>query len=414
MKDRIVAINGLDNYSKPPKGHSNVLQSTKTSTTTSKQQNAGNCDINPQVLNNKQVAHAYGYDSFWQKGFSGKGMVVNLVELESFDQNDAQTYFDCVGYKGKLNVIDVDQTPPSGKGIGESTLDIDMVAGLAPDATINVYQGVDPYDGTSSWATFNNILAKIVEDNAGKHAPSVVSISWGSPEIDVTEESYNAMSANLQILTDAEHMTVFAASMDCGAFAARQWNQLGVSYPASDPYATAVGGTFLNVDAQGSRSGETVWQDGSDKSQCENQWGSGGGLSDTFDQPKYPTSTGMQNKYSNGHRQVPDISAVAFNLAVFYKSEWYIFAGTSASTPIWAAGLALMNQALIAKYHLYTYGNDLFYTVGQAKQSSSGPSYFDVVEGDNLYYPATVGWDYATGLGTPNLVNFYNTVETLL
>jgi hypothetical protein len=32
--------------------------------------------------------------------------------------------------------------------------------------------------------------------------------------------------------------------------------------------------------------------------------------------------------------------------------------------------------------------------------------FYDVIQGNNLYYPATPGWDFATGLGTPNLVDF--------
>ncbi|GHO78733.1 pseudomonapepsin [Ktedonobacter sp. SOSP1-85] len=412
MKDRIVGINGLDNYSQAPTGHAGLQKASPLTSASKQTAHADNCFLDNQTLDNQQVAHAYGYDSFWKEGFSGKGMTVNLVELESFDQSDAQGYFDCVGYKGNFNVVNVGQEPPAGKGIGESTLDIDMVAGLAPYANINVYQGVDE-QGVGSWNVFNDILAKIANDNANSKKSSVVSISWGGAEADMTPEVYNAMSTNLQLLTDAEHMTVFIASMDCGAFSNREWNQLGVSYPASDPYATAVGGTQLSVDGQGNRSSEVVWQDGSDKSKCENQWGSGGGLSSAFDQPQYADATGLKNSYSNGHRQVPDIAAAAKNLAVFYKGEWYNFAGTSAATPIWAAGMALLNQKLIVKHKMYVFSTDLFYEVAHANQSKGHP-FYDITKGDNLYYPATKGWDYATGLGAPNLTDFYATVEGLL
>ena len=39
-----------------------------------------------------------------------------------------------------------------------------------------------------------------------------------------------------------------------------------------------------------------------------------------------------------------------------------------------------------------------------------GPNvpYYDVVAGNNLYYPATTGYDLSTGLGTPNAANIYN------
>ena len=412
MKDRIAAINGLDNYSQPPTGHASFNKAQPLTYTSKQTAHADNCFLDNQTLNNQQVAHAYGYDRFWKEGYAGKGMTVNLVELEGFDQGDAQGYFDCVGYKGNFNVVNVDQQPPAGMGIGESTLDIDMIAGLAPYTDMNIYQGVDD-QGVGSWNVFNDILAKIANDNTNSKKSSVVSISWGGAEAGMTSEVYNAMSTNLQLLTDAEHMTVFIASMDCGAFAERAWNQLGVSYPASDPKATAVGGTELGVDGQGNRSSEVVWQDGSDKSKCENQWGSGGGLSTAFDQPQYANTTGLKNSYSDGHRQVPDIAAAAKNLAVFYKGQWYNFMGTSAATPIWAAGMVLLNQKLIVKHHEYVYGTDLFYAVAAARQSKWHP-FYDITQGNNLYYPATKGWDYATGLGAPNLPDFYTTVESLL
>jgi kumamolisin len=38
----------------------------------------------------------------------------------------------------------------------------------------------------------------------------------------------------------------------------------------------------------------------------------------------------------------------------------------------------------------------------------------DVTNGNNLYYTATPGWDYTTGLGTPNLANFDHTVSSTL
>ncbi|GHO49301.1 S53 family peptidase [Ktedonospora formicarum] len=414
MKDRIVAITGLDNYSKPPTSKATFKQLEQTSFKSSSNANDPTCEVNdPRVVNWKQVAHAYGLDSLWQQGFTGKGMVINLVELEGFDKTSVQKYFNCVGYKGNLKVINVDNEPNPKDAVGESLLDIEMIAGLAPDIDINVYQGVDEY-GTGSWETFNNILSQIANDNAKKHAPSMVSISWGSGEQELYEEVFNSMSAKMQMLTEAEHMTVFAASGDCGAFQSMEWNKLDVNYPSSDPYATAVGGTLLKTDAQGNRVGETVWQDATDKTKCNNAWGSGGGLSTNFNQPAFTAVPGMQNKYSDKHRQVPDIAAVATNLPIYQDGGWYISGGTSAATPIWATALSLINQAMISKAKVYGYSTDLFYEIAAGKQDPSGPSYFDVTQGDNNYYPATQGWDYSTGLGAPNARNFYLTFAGLV
>jgi len=43
---------------------------------------------------------------------------------------------------------------------------------------------------------------------------------------------------------------------------------------------------------------------------------------------------------------------------------------------------------------------------------AASPS-FIVAQGNNLYYSATPGWDFTTGLGTPNLPDFYNAVANL-
>jgi kumamolisin len=37
-----------------------------------------------------------------------------------------------------------------------------------------------------------------------------------------------------------------------------------------------------------------------------------------------------------------------------------------------------------------------------------------VTNGNNLYYSATPGWDYTTGLGTPKLANFDQAVSSTL
>ena len=49
-----------------------------------------------------QVAHAYGYDQLWKKGWQGEGMTVDLYEAEAVNQSDLKHYFECVGYKGSV------------------------------------------------------------------------------------------------------------------------------------------------------------------------------------------------------------------------------------------------------------------------------------------------------------------------
>jgi kumamolisin len=239
-----------------------------------------------------------------------------------------------------------------------------------------------------------------------------VSISLGQAETEMSQNDMQAIDSSLQQLTKVEHMTVFIASGDCGAFTTRQYGDLSVAYPASDPNAVAVGGTILQVNANRGRVNEIVWSDGSKRSKCTNQWGSGGGNSVVFPRPGWQDGSGVNNQYADNHRQVPDVAAAAYSLAVYFQGQWGSVGGTSAASPIWATAMALINQELMQKKQTFVYSPQIFYQVAQ--HSSGANPYFDVTKGNNLYYSATPGWDYATGLGTPNLPTFYTVVQNIV
>ena len=71
-----------------------------------------------------------------------------------------------------------------------------------------------------------------------------------------------------------------------------------------------------------------------------------------------------------------------------------------------------MNEDIIRQMGTFAYSPQLYYEV--ADKNGGGNAYFDITSGDNLYYPATPGWDFATGLGTPNLVSFDSAVCSIL
>jgi kumamolisin len=127
-----------------------------------------------------------------------------------------------------------------------------------------------------------------------------------------------------------------------------------------------------------------------------------------YQRPSWQDASGVQNQYSNGHRQLPDIAAVAFDLPVYFNGQWGAVGGTSAAAPIWAAGVALVNEGLIAQIQKFAYSAKMFYMAAGRNQGLH--PYYDVVRGDNLYYPATPGWDFSTGLGTPNLADFFEVI----
>lgn len=400
LADSTLAITGLDDYSSAPQ-HALGQHFNETS---SKKIPGQDCYPLNGTLLPKEIAHAYGYDQLWNHGWHGENMTINLVEIDGYYQDDIQNYFDCINFQGNLNVVNVDGRPTQAQG--ETALDIEMVAGLARSVNIVDYQT----DGNTSgdpWVQVNDELQQIINDNThNANAGSIVSISLGAAEGDLTSGDLNAIDQSLQLLTKVEHMRIFVASGDCGAFSDGIFNRLSVSFPASNPWATSVGGTILRIDGQQNRGEEVVWSNGSNHLSCKNRWGSGGGNSQVYPHPTWQDANGANNQFSNGnHRGVPDIAAAAYALAVYFDGQWGAVGGTSAASPIWAAGLALVNQGLMKQIGKFTSSPQLFYVVAQ--NANGLRPFYDVTRGNNLYYPATPGWDYTTGLGTPNLWDFY-------
>jgi len=399
LANSIATITGLDNYSKPPK---HALDISYPQAARVSRQGALDCSPDEQTLLPEDVAGAYGYNTLHQRGLLGEQMTINLVEIDGSYQDDIQNYLSCVHFKGQLSFVNVDGHPSNAEG--ESTLDVQMVAGLAPAASIKVYQTDGNADG-DTWTQVNDELQRILDDNTSNaNAGGVVSISLGIDEADISSDDVHALDSSLQQLTQVEHMTVFVASGDCAAFADEHFGDLSVSFLASDPWAVAVGGTKLSVDDQHHRTNEVAWSQFPNIFKCKNSWGSGGGNSSLFPRPDWQQANGANNKYSKNARQVPDLSAVADNLAVYFQGAWGAVGGTSAAAPIWAAGQALVNEDTIQQLRTFGYAPRFYYAV--ADENAGGNAYFDVTSGNNLYYPATPGWDYPTGLGTPNLASF--------
>jgi hypothetical protein len=130
-------------------------------------------------------------------------------------------------------------------------------------------------------------------------------------------------------------------------------------------------------------------------------------------------------------RQVPDVSADAdpfsgYNVYVAAAGGWIGVGGTSAASPLWAAVAALTDKSPYCAG--YGSGNagvlpQALYAAAARHRSyiySGGPqeALFDVTSGNNDYspsgytgglYPATAGYDLATGLGTPDVTGFTGT-----
>jgi subtilase family serine protease len=370
-----------------------------------------------------QLANYYGMSPLYGLGDLGKGVRVALVEFEPNLPSDIAGYEKCYGIKTSVSYIKVNGGVKAGAGEGEAALDIEDVAGLAPDAAIDVYQAPNGGD-TDTYDMYKAII------DADKD--QVISTSWGLCELDNNATLMkNEQSLFEQAATQGQ--TVFAAAGDFGSTAclpddSSNSGNLSVSDPAAQPYVDGVGGTTISGSKQ------TVWNNSS----IDNGAG-GGGLSNVWCMPKYQDQTsipGLDNTDSEMNsgctqtsnelvRQVPDVSADAnpnTGYVIDYKGSWLPIGGTSAAAPLWAAIAALTDASPFCKY----YGNakagvqpaGLYAGVSENTKyvySKRPEVLYDVTSGNNDYtpsgytgglYPATKGYDMASGLGTPLVTGF--------
>ena len=380
------------------------------------EQPADDCDgAQTHGVTPNQTAATYGYTQAYKAGFTGKGVTIGVFTAldQAFSVDDVNTFLRCTtGGTLHRSVVKVDggaRDGGSGAYLDEAELDFEYLAALAPNAQLIEYQSAMCVNPVLCLAGQGVTLAQSFADVANQMAAEgriqVASISLAVWEDFFTQDEIFTMNQAIETLA-AEGVTVAIATGDCGAFGNNKYGQLSVDMPASAPYALAVGGTELQVDSQGHRTAETVWSDPKpDKSQCQNEWGSTGGLSKIFPQASWQQGSGVKNKYTNGKRQLPDVSAIAWKEPVYLQGKWYDSGGTSAATPIWAAGLALVDQGLM-QHHKQTVGaTPTFYRLANQQNNKLHP-YYDITQGNNQYYPATTGFDLATGWGAPNLPDF--------
>jgi kumamolisin len=406
----VQSVVGLDNFAfptfKPPFSF--------TGSTSAAGANCSKYGVN-QTLTRDKLAAAYQLNQLYKQGFQGQGMTIGVVEFdEPYDPRDIANYAACAGINApNIQNIDVDGHVASGHGQGEAALDLELIAGLAPRAQILDYQV------SLSNTSFAQALVDVFNRVATDHKVQVLSVSYGAGEDTFSTTEQDAINRSLRNLA-AEGISVFVSSGDCGAFSYRVPHVAMVSFPASAPYTIAVGGTHLQVNNNNVRTSEDVWSDNDGAPRCQNEWGSGGGVSQNsdFKRPFWQIGPGTTSHYNgasslvftfdvqpvsapNGLRQVPDIAAAAYpNISIYFQGFWFRAGGTSAAAPIWAAGALLVDQGLQKQGKISLGGVPDFYTL--ANHPGNLHPYTDITRGDNLFYPATRGWDYSTGWGSPN------------
>ena len=375
-----------------------------------------------------QIATAYDFTKFYRSGIMGEGQTVGLLELDGFSPSDIAAYTACFGGSSNIiRTIGIDGfNGVAGVNAAEVELDMELILGLAPHlASLRVYEA-----SISSLAAYNDAWARIVSD-----AVPVVSTSWVFCEEGAGLTSEIQQENIFFQAAAAQGQTILAASGDLGATGCYDPNTgantfPAVDDPASQPYVTGVGGTTLQINFDNTYQSEQVWND-----RTIHNGASGGGLSQVWQTPSWQQAPGVANAYSTGFREVPDVSLNADPQTGYdiYCSAggcanrgWMILGGTSAAAPAWAAMIALANQASL-KANGFNAGflNPSLYNIAHGAYGTSyAAAFHDIVPvtgslNNNDYigasgaYPATSGYDLATGLGTYNAYNLSQNLITL-
>jgi subtilase family serine protease len=258
---------------------------------------------------------------------------------------------------------------------GEQTLDVEAVHAMAPGAKV-LYVG-----GKNCTVSLYNAVEEIVDG----HLASVVSDSWtNGPEEEAgeTTESREAFNHVLLMAAGTGVGVQFSAGDEGDNFIVSGEQQ--PSFPATSPYATAIGGTSVEIGPQDERISEVGWSTGISVlcteelvtlGVCEssevNQWepeapgrydyGGGGGTSNQYPEPWYqegvvPDEIAARAGTGVLNRVIPDISmegdpstgmlvgeTQAFTDGTYY--DQYRIGGTSLSSPLFAGLMADTDQA---------------------------------------------------------------------
>jgi subtilase family serine protease len=316
----------------------------------------------------------------------------------------------------------------------ETSLDVEYAHAIAPGASI-----VLDVASTNAGDALNAAEATAISLYPG----SAMSQSFGIPEYALHANNGQIMQAEKNYAAaTAAGITLLASAGDSGATNGLL-SLTNALFPSSDPYNTAVGGTegypytplgvnsctggpcstglvtFTGTCSTGPRPGyptlctpagygqEQVWNEPPPIGPAA----TGGAPSLIFGiVPSYQSGLGLLS------RTTPDVS---YNAAVnggvlvytsFAGPHWYVVGGTSAGSPQWAGIVALVNQARagLGKDPI-GFLNPVIYGLTSTQK---GEDFHDITIGNNILggttggFFAGIGWDDASGWGTPNVSNF--------
>ena len=411
-------------------------------------------------LTPKDVDTIYDINKAYNDGYTGTGQSIAVVGQSEVYLSDVENFQNAAGIAVKDPTLVL--VPDSGSQVvssgdeAESDIDMEYSGGIGTGATIYLVF-VGDNSNYSVWDSINYAVDTLI-------AP-IISISYGDCETDLGSNDYETLNGVLEQAA-AQGQSVIAAAGDAGSTACygdtnlttSQQEALAVNFPASSQYVTGMGGTeFPAADVAASNT--TYWESANgsdvissalsyipeqvwnDDSSSDGLSSGGGGVSTLTSRPSW--QTGAPGIPSGGYRLVPDISLDASpnNAGFLYCSsdsgatgvtgscsngfrdsnDQYltVAGGTSFDAPIFAGMIAIINQKLnstgqgVVNSTLYTLAADattyasVFHDITSGgNQCNAGSSYCSTA-GESKY-PATTGYDEASGLGS---LYFYNLLE---
>jgi tripeptidyl-peptidase-1 len=300
----------------------------------------------------------------------------------------------------------------------EANLDLQAILGISHPTPIHSYStgGEPPFiaDAATKSNTNEPYLTWVTYALEKDDLPPVISTSYGDDEQTVPYYYAKRVCQEFARL-GARGVSLLVSSGDAGVgndgacFTndSKKTKTFLPSFPPSCPYVTVIGGTHeFQPEVVAFRPAKLA----PNGTELKGAYSSGGGFGNYFPMPAYQAEVvreyieglngefdGLYNKFG---RAYPDISAQAQNFAIFWNGTESTISGTSASSPLMAGIIALVNDArMAAGKPALGFLNPWIYKRGHR-------GFTDITSGsavgcDSKGFPASEGWDAVTGFGTP-------------
>ena len=389
------------------------------------------------------IATIYDLNPLYDEGIDGTGMSAVVVGASDLDLSDIDAYrsaFNLPANTPSLVLIPTSTDPGTVDPLEvEADIDLELLGAVAPNAHLIYVYGTD-------------VIAAL-EYAVDQDLAPVISMSYGGCEY--YGETWDSQMSSIQLVAQqasAEGISILVASGDTGAAGCDSQGSKAavggemVDFPADVPEITGVGGTSLTPDFAsyfgsfnnsfgGSATGyipEVAWNS---TDVGLNLQASGGGSSILFSKPGWQQGPGVP---ADGQRDVPDVAMFSLNAGMAYvicslgdcasgypnlMTSGAAWGGTSASTPVFAGIVTLLNQYLVANHKIATPGlgslNPNLYLLA----NKTTDVFHDITQGNNVVpcaagspdctsgsfgYTAGTGYDEVTGLGSVDGLNLIN------